>query len=95
MYYILHFKEANFPTGDKPFEKRILVDGISSFKQAYEVLEEIKELKEGADEEGVFDGIYNWNEYGWEEKIEMVCDYVSNKEDFKIITTRTVETSIN
>jgi len=98
MDYIFDIKKTNKSVEDKQRKIRILVDGISSFEQAHKILEKIKEIKEDADKKGTFDGMYNpndWNNYDWYEKIEIVCDYVSDKEDFEIVIPRPRIAEIN
>lgn len=77
---ILHFKEANAPSSDDALEHNIVIRTDLESDELDALITAIANVKEHADEDesiSDFDVPDNWDSYGWDEKIDIVCEHMA------------------
>ena len=94
MLYLLHFTECNFSYNDEPFTEDIIIETEMNRTDVDRLAKKIAEIKEEADSYAAgldnidtlgFDVPDYWDRTGWNEKIQLVTDYMESIDDFKIV----------
>ena len=107
---ILHFDEDMPPEDDEPLEEDIVIRTSLSRKEILELARKISRVKVAADNiakrdpddfldrpstEG-FSVPSNWDDYGWDEKLNAICEYFAGMDgSFTIETAETAVESVN
>ena len=96
----LHFVERNVPTkNETPLEKNFAVETDLTNDEAQSLIVAIANVKEHADwgeSLSDFDIPDNWNDLGWDEKLELAVRHMADFTGrYKVIDMLTVFTSVN
>ena len=98
MIAILNFSEMNAPCSEKPLTYSIAIETTFTTEQIQALAVAISNIKEHADwGESISDFIIpdNWESYGWNEKIRIVCEHMAKYVGFKIIDTESINVEVN
>ena len=105
MLYLLHFTESNVPYNDEPLTEDIIIETDMNRTDVYRLAKKIAEIKENADSYDAdpdydidtlgFDVPNDWCETEWNEKIQLVTDYMESINDFKTVDFYMCESEVN